>query len=77
MPTDSLGDSVGDMCFPDRTMASKLLTRTQGCLCLPTVNLAFSCVSYYQIFHLVSGSGQNSALSRAFCRNQLSGFKLL
>lgn len=66
MPTDSLGDSVDDMCFPDRTMASKLLTRTQGCLCLSTVNLAFSYVSYYQIFHLVSRSEQNSALSRAF-----------
>ena len=47
MPTDSLGDSVGDMCFPDRTMASKLLTRTQGCLCLPTVNLVLAITRFF------------------------------
>lgn len=54
MPMDSLGDSADDMCFPDRTMASKLLIRTQGWLWLSAVNLAFSCLFCSQIFQSVS-----------------------
>lgn len=63
MPTDSLGDSADDMCFPDRTMASKLLIRTQGWLRPSTVNLAFSCAIHRQVFQLVDRkSGPNSVV---------------
>lgn len=63
MSMDSLGDSEDDMCFPDRTMASKLLIRTQGWLRLSAVNLAFFCLCCSQLFQLVSGkSGLNSAV---------------
>lgn len=63
MSMDSLGDSEDDMCFPDRTMASKLLIRTQGWLRPSAVNLAFFCLPSSQLFLLVSGkSGLNSAV---------------
>lgn len=63
MSMDSLGGSEDDMCFPDRTMASKPLIRTQGWLRLSAVNLAFFCLCCSQLFQLVSGkSGLNSAV---------------
>lgn len=67
MSMDSLGDSVDDMCFPDRTMASKLLIRTQGWLRLSAVNLAFFCLFCCQIFQSVSRkSGPNSVVIWSF-----------